>query len=179
MQIRIGYINKTNDGGKTAQVTTVQDEVIDDVILLYPYGFASNIESDDNSMILLLNSMGSDTNIFGIPYNPPLQPALERREAATGNFKGINKITYKANGDIEIIAENVDITATQLLLSGLANIIGDVNTDGVFKVNDTQVISAQGASVPDATGGTVIDIEARTAINSLLARLRTHGLIAP
>jgi phage gp45-like len=179
MQIRIGYINKTSEGGSKAQVTTLQDEVIDDVLLLYPYGFASNIQNDDNSSVLLFSSMGSDTNIFGIPYNPPLQPVLESQETAIGNFKGTNKITFKANGDIEIIAENVDITATELLLSGLADITGDINTDGVYKVNDVQVVSTQGASVPDASGGVVIDVEARAAINSLLARLRIHGLIAP
>jgi phage gp45-like len=179
MQIRIGYINNTSEGGAKAQVTTLQDEVIDDVLLLYPYGFTSNIQNDANSSVLLLSSLGSDTNIFGIPYNVPLQPSLESQEAAVGNFKGTNKITFKANGDIEVIAEDVDITATQLLLSGLADITGDVNTAGVYKVGDTQVVSAQGVSVPDATGGIVIDVEARAAINGLLARLRVHGLIAP
>jgi hypothetical protein len=45
-------------------------------------------------------------------------------------------------------------------------------------INSVQVVGAQGAAVADATGGVVIDAEARTAINALLARLRTHGLIA-
>jgi hypothetical protein len=45
----------------------------------------------------------------------------------------------------------------------------------------TKVVGAQGAAVADAAGGVVIDAEARTAINTLLARLRAatgHGLIA-
>lgn len=35
-----------------------------------------------------------------------------------------------------------------------------------------------GAAVADASGGSTIDAEARTAINSLLAELRTNGIIA-
>lgn len=42
----------------------------------------------------------------------------------------------------------------------------------------TQILTSQQAAVADATGGATVDTEARTAINSLLARLRTHGLIA-
>lgn len=47
-----------------------------------------------------------------------------------------------------------------------------------LQVSGTQVVGAQGASIADASGGTVIDAEARTALNALLARIRTHGLIA-
>jgi len=54
----------------------------------------------------------------------------------------------------------------------------DLASGKVYKVNTTQVLGAQGAAVADASGGTVVDIEARAAINSLLARLRAHGAIA-
>lgn len=47
-----------------------------------------------------------------------------------------------------------------------------------LSVSAIQVVGAQGAAVADASGGATIDAEARTAINTLLARLRTHGLIA-
>ena len=36
----------------------------------------------------------------------------------------------------------------------------------------------EGAAVADASGGATIDAEARTAINTLLARVRTYGLLA-
>jgi len=55
---------------------------------------------------------------------------------------------------------------------------GDFDVDGHYEVDGTQVVSNQGAAVSDASGGTTIDVEARTAINALLARCRTHGLIA-
>jgi hypothetical protein len=47
-----------------------------------------------------------------------------------------------------------------------------------LKVNGTKVLGTQGALIADATGGATVDAEARTAINTLLARLRTHGIIA-
>lgn len=50
-----------------------------------------------------------------------------------------------------------------------------------LKVGGTKVVGAQGAAVADAAGGAVIDVEARAALNALLAELRAatgHGLIA-
>lgn len=46
-----------------------------------------------------------------------------------------------------------------------------------LSVGADQVVGAQGIAVADASGGAVVDAEARTALNALLARLRTHGLI--
>lgn len=41
-----------------------------------------------------------------------------------------------------------------------------------------QIASAQGVAVTDASGGATVDAEARTAINGLLASLRTAEVIA-
>jgi len=41
-----------------------------------------------------------------------------------------------------------------------------------------KVIGVQAAAIPNASAGTIIDAEARTALNALLAACRTHGLIA-
>jgi photosystem II stability/assembly factor-like uncharacterized protein len=51
---------------------------------------------------------------------------------------------------------------------------GDINTTDVYKVDDTQVVSNQGAAVIDATDAASVI----TQLNALLARCRTHGLIA-
>lgn len=60
--------------------------------------------------------------------------------------------------------------------TALSHFGGDVNVASgkVYKVNGTQVVGAQGAAVADATGAG--DVVAQ--LNSLLARVRTHGLIA-
>jgi hypothetical protein len=44
-------------------------------------------------------------------------------------------------------------------------------------VNGVQVVGARQASVPSPSGGTIIDEEARAAINALTAALMSHGLI--
>ena len=44
-------------------------------------------------------------------------------------------------------------------------------------VEGKQIIGARGNSIDDPAGGGTIDVEARLAIVSILARLRAHGLI--
>jgi hypothetical protein len=51
---------------------------------------------------------------------------------------------------------------------------GKINAGHSYLVNGTKVVGAQGAAVADATGAG--DVVAQ--LNSLLAKLRTHGLIA-
>ena len=44
-------------------------------------------------------------------------------------------------------------------------------------VNGVQVVGGRQGSVPSPSGGTIIDAEARAAINALTAALMSHGLI--
>ncbi len=108
MEVIKGYLTRTYEGGMRGQVEIITGEIIDNVLLMYPYGFASNMETETNagSMVLLFKPMGSSTNIFGVPYNPLLQPKLAPTEAAHGNFKKGNKVTWKANGDVVIDCES-------------------------------------------------------------------------
>jgi hypothetical protein len=63
--------------------------------------------------------------------------------------------------------------STDVLIGG-----GIVAVSTSIKVGANQVLGAQGAAVADASGGATVDAEARTAINTLLARMRAHGAIA-
>lgn len=48
-----------------------------------------------------------------------------------------------------------------------------------FRTENGSVVKIfQGALISDASGGAIVDAEARTAINTLLARMRANGLIA-
>lgn len=73
---------------------------------------------------------------------------------------------------------NIDCSTLSLQVTsgGAVNVGGHVSlaSGKVYKVDGTQVVGAQGAAVADATG--VGDVVAQ--LNTLLARLRTHGLIA-
>jgi hypothetical protein len=64
---------------------------------------------------------------------------------------------------------NTDITQ----LNGASQ----VDVSGEYKVAGIQVVGAQQPAIPDAAGGVTIDVEARAALNTLLAELRLHGLI--
>jgi hypothetical protein len=54
--------------------------------------------------------------------------------------------------------------------------LGTATTEKLGFWNNAPVV--QGALVADASGGVIQDAEARTAINTLLARMRLYGLIA-
>jgi hypothetical protein len=73
-------------------------------------------------------------------------------------------------------SEMTDIAAVKALDQGVATT--DSPNFVAVKVGTVQVVSGQGSAVADASGGSTVDTEARAAINDLLARLRTHGLIA-
>lgn len=65
-----------------------------------------------------------------------------------------------------------------LLVSPKVSVQGDTDVTGVYTVNGTQVVGPRGATVTPPTGGGTIDAQARQAINDLINRLQTHGLIS-
>ncbi|RXR30350.1 DUF2793 domain-containing protein [Sphingobium fluviale] len=52
-----------------------------------------------------------------------------------------------------------------------------VRPDGVY-IGGNRVVTARQAAIADPGGGSVIDVQARTAIGQILAAIRAHGLIA-
>jgi Protein of unknown function (DUF2793) len=53
---------------------------------------------------------------------------------------------------------------------------GEWPVSAVF-INGQQVVGSRLAAIPNPSGGTIIDAEARTAIDAIVVALRTHGLI--
>lgn len=73
------------------------------------------------------------------------------------------------------------VTGTDMLEisnGGAVRAAFELDASARLLLNGTQVLQGQGAAVADASGGATIDAEARTAINTLLARARAHGFIA-
>ncbi len=61
--------------------------------------------------------------------------------------------------------------------------IGSLTTSGTheafsYRVSGTKVVGAQGAAEANVAAGGTVDANCRATLNSLLAKLRTHGLIA-
>ena len=78
----------------------------------------------------------------------------------TNNYLGITGCNVGINDNAP--AEKLDID-------------GNINVTGVYKVDDVQVVSNQGQAVADADGSLA---SVNSQLNTLLARCRTHGLIA-
>lgn len=90
------------------------------------------------------------------------------------------KIVSGANASFGFVVRNQGDTTSLLSISPAGEgFFNDACNAVSFKVSGNQVVGARGAAVADASGGATIDAEARTAINTLLARLRPagHGLI--
>lgn len=86
--------------------------------------------------------------------------------ASTANLNKINAQIVSASSGLFNIIECQKVSASAM------------NVTDVYKVAGTQVVGSQQLAVVQASGGATVDTEARTAINNLITRLRTHGLIA-
>lgn len=83
------------------------------------------------------------------------------------------------------LATRLTINSSGLTIADAMNVILNATTGTQIATATTQKLGfygatpiVQGASVADASGGAVIDAEARTAINALISRIEATGLIA-
>lgn len=143
------------------------------------------------------NNTQLDSNVTDLEYTAPVQQfsntTIEGGAAPVFTINGASGPSVNFDGG----TTGYGYTGTTLTVANAATVRSSisaaksgVNTDitelngasqvdvsSRYEVAGTQVVSAQGAVVADAAGGVTIDAEARTAINTLLARLRAHGLI--
>ena len=97
--------------------------------------------------------------------------------AAARTVLGLGSIAAQAASNVTITGGTIN--GTSVGATTASTVRGTtVNATTEFQQNGTKVVGAQGAAVADAAGGATVDAEARAAINALLARLRSHGLIA-
>jgi len=93
-----------------------------------------------------------------------------------GTSQGANPVS--GNTRLHIRADGKVGIGTSSAAEAL-QVTGFVRASSGFKHGSTQVVGAQGAAISDvATGGSATAAANATAINSILDRLRAHGLIA-
>jgi hypothetical protein len=85
---------------------------------------------------------------------------------ATGETAYVTVYIYAVGVGYSSYYDSISLTALPLSISG------DACATGVYRVNGVQVLGAQGAAVADADAATLL-----AQFNTLLAELRTHGLI--
>lgn len=161
--------------------------------------FSSNIIRSAPTGILLSNAdrnTVSGNNIIGGSLGISVADTSDRNVIVNNTVttsSGSSITIAAAVTDTQVIgndavAHGITDAGTRTTIAGnkttLANGYYTFNTDPnlasgiVLRVNGTQVLSTQGALIADATGGATVDTQARTAINTLLARCRAHGIIA-
>lgn len=113
---------------------------------------------------------------------PALPGSMRRNDWADGLF--IGGFLGDAPSQFIDIDDDAGITITAapgnpitLTSDDKIDAIGIVNTDTEYRVEDMRVVSARQSAIAGPTGGSTVDTQARTAINSILSALRSHGLI--
>jgi len=118
---------------------------------------------------------------------PPPDPALGQcwivGSDATGDWAGRDSsLAMWSEGGWRFVAPAPGTSAwdkaasVPLLWDGLQWREGELRCTGLL-VGGLQVVGARQPAVPSPSGGTIIDVEARSAINALTAALMSHGLI--
>lgn len=155
-----GYITKTD--GTYATVVSMQGEIYDDVLLLYPYGSQSRVKATDSTLVLLFGCLGGNTNLFGIPYDIATQSTLEDGDSEIKNRVSNNG--FKAGSSKNTIAGDTDCDKSFNAVS--------------YKVANIKVVGSQQPTISNPAGGSTVDAESRTAISNIITALKNHGLIA-
>lgn len=152
-----GYITETD--GTYAKVVSLQEEIFDDVLLLYPYGFQSKVKPTESTLVLIFCALGSKTNAFAIPYDIITQSTLEAGEAEIRN-----RVSGKGFLAKEMLNE----------IKGNSVINGTCEADS-YKVAGIKVVGSQEAAIANPLVGLP---ELHATVDAILIALRNHGLIA-
>jgi hypothetical protein len=131
-------------------------------------GDALLLSTDASDRILLGN--GEDVKVTG-KLGAGIEP-LSALHVRTGTDQNLRAETV--SGALALRAVNDDDDGTVVLKLEVSAL--DVNS--VVQIAGNTVLSTRAAAIANPSGGAVQDAEARSAINSILAGLRHHGLIA-
>jgi hypothetical protein len=128
---------------------------------------------EDAGAITLFDMPVSDTPDAGTEMSATIKidgDNILKVYAEADGSGGLQNIRLIASGDLHILAKNIVTDTTT------GTKIGTATGQKLGFYNATPVI--QPTAVADAAGGDTVDAEARTALNGLLAKLRTLGIIA-
>jgi hypothetical protein len=122
------------------------------------------------------------------PLNdPPAAPTIGNEyivgDAPTGEWAGHAKSLatctsagWRIAGPVEGLTAYVRSTSSWAAFRAGAWEVGQLRGASVI-IGGEQVLGSRGASIASPSGGTVIDAEARAAIDAVLSAMREHGLI--
>lgn len=151
-----GYILEISQGGQRAKVKALGGRIFENLLILHPYGESSFMESDNSSLCWVFMPTNGDENSFCIPYNVPLQPELKQTEKVVGNFKTGNKVTFKANGDIELAGTNDFLAQTIENFNINASTKITLNAPAIGLGDELGLVLNDQAAITDSVGGACV-----------------------
>lgn len=176
--LSILQVGKTGAADYTGVITGVRTQVQLDDVNTQDWTNATSIRGFDCDLVTEGSTTGTVTGMAGVYLTANIQDA-----ATVTNYYGVRLGLVQAFGNkltnaYGIYLSDVDAAATLNYAiytgTGLVRFGDSVNTTEHYEVDGTQVLSNQGAAIADATDAA----SAITQLNALLARCRTHGLIA-
>lgn len=113
------------------------------------------------------------------PANPGSRRRYDWSDALyLGGFLGPEPTQFIRLDENGIAITAADGKPIVLTTTDKVAVAGPVDSDTELRVNGTKVVGVQQAAISDPSGGSTTDTQSRTAITSILAALRAHGLIA-
>jgi hypothetical protein len=118
-----------------------------------------------------------------IPETPALGEAWIVGPAATGVWAGkADKLAIWTGGGWRFVAPVPGMTVWNKAIGCWIHWSGTAWSDGALpataiEIAGLQVVGPRLPDVPSPSGGTIIDAEARAAVNAMIATLKSHGLI--
>lgn len=163
----------TSTTGSGAGISALRVEYIDSASSSSRHStFATQFASNIWRTFFSVAGATSDQGSFQVFSQDASKRIITAETDAANSFGRV--LVYDRNNSLQIEAR-AHATLSFLNVGSAGGAVGEMRVQGL------RVVGVRGAAVPDAAGGSVVDVEARAAINALLARLRLgtgHGLIA-
>jgi phage baseplate assembly protein V len=157
---------------QSLQLAILSDETRDGCERFQQYGFTSVPFADAEAVVVFVGGLRDHPLVLAVDDRRYRKKNLQPGESALYSDEG-DYLLLKRGRILELLAgTKLEVT------SPLAHFSGTVDVAGVYKVAGTQVVGPQLGAVPPPSGGSIVDAPARAAINTLIARLQTHGLTA-
>jgi len=154
--INLATMNRGSDG--VYQITTLNDETVDNVRYMQPFGFKG--EPPKGSKALAAFRAGKkDAGTILVIESDSGAVALSEGEVVVYNNHGAS-VHLKADGTTEVKGGDVNIAAGSLKVSGI------------------QVVTSQQATIIPPVGGGTVDAQARATITNIITTMQSHGLIS-
>ncbi|MES3108096.1 DUF2793 domain-containing protein [Sphingomonas aurantiaca] len=144
-------------------------------------------ETTHNEALALLDLTVQASVLTAGTNTPPGAPVAGNAwivgTAPTGGWTGqARAIAGWTSGGWRFVAPREGMTAWSIADGQPMRFGGGAWTVGVLagtrvSIGGVDVVGARRAAIPDPTGGTVVDSQARAAIGAILGTLRGHGLI--